>query len=105
MSPFGIQENATTFKAISDNSILSADTTLYCITEIKETQSVTWSYVDNAGIQSNPTSTTDSSTGVSTLSITTDLPGMYSCQVTQDRGATKMYTVEMIDISLYTGII
>ena len=105
MSPFGIQENATTFKAISDNSILSADTTLYCITENKATQSVIWSYVDNAGIQSNPTSTTDSSTGVSTLSITTDLPGMYSCQVTQDRDATRVYTVAMIDISSYTGII
>ena len=105
MSPFGIKEDATTFEALSDNSILNADTTLYCLTENKDIPNVIWSYVDNAGTKSNLTSTTDSNTGVSTLYITTDVPGTYSCLVTQDGGGSRVYAVEMVNISLYTGCI
>ena len=104
MNPFGIQNNATVFEALSDNSILVANSTLHCLTENKETTNITWSYVDNTGIRSILNSPTDVSTGVSTLSISTDLPGMYSCQVTQDRGTSWTYAVELIDVfSIYTG--
>ena len=48
-------------------------------------------------------STADASTGISTLSVTTDVAGYYSCEVSLEGGMSRTYTVEMMDVSQYTG--
>ena len=94
--------NATSV-GLLNNSILFANTILYCLTENLDTPIVTWNYEDLTGTQTILTSTTDASTGISTLSVISDNPGFYSCQVTQDGGMNKIYTVEMLDMLHYTG--
>ena len=66
------------------------------------TTQVMWSYVDLVGFGTNLTTTTNASTGVSTLQVYTSQPGYYSCEVTEDGGMSRVYTV-LILTSLYTG--
>ncbi|KAI6661354.1 hypothetical protein LOD99_10021 [Oopsacas minuta] len=80
---------------LSDNAILITDTTLYCVTENMNTPEVMWSYVDLAVIRTDLASTTDASTGVSTIQVVTTQPGSYSCEVTENGGLSKMYTAIM----------
>ena len=56
-----------------------------------------WSYVNLAGIKSDITSTTDVKTGVSTLQVYTTQPGNYSCEVSENGGSSKTYTVVIIN--------
>ena len=102
-SSFGKKVGSSTFIALSDNSILISNTTLYCITDSSNTPEVEWSYEDVSGNRTDLSAMTDASTGVSALSVTTDVPGYYSCKVSLEGGMNKTYTVEMMDISQYTG--
>ena len=101
-SSFGKQIGSSTFTALPDNSILTSNTTLYCITDSSNTPEVEWSYEDVSGTRTDLSATTDASTGVSTLSVTTEVPGYYSCKVSLEGGTNRTYTVEMMDISQYT---
>ena len=103
-SSFGKKIGSSTFTALSDNSILISNTTLYCITDSSNTPEVEWSYEDVSDNRTDLSAMTDASTGVSSLSVTTDVPGYYSCKVSLKGGMNKTYTVEMMDISQYTGI-
>ena len=60
-------------------------------------QKVMWSYVDLAGTSTDLTSTTDASTGVSTIQVSTTQPGYYSCEVTENGGSNRTYTAVMAD--------
>ena len=62
-----------------------------------------WSYEDASGNRNVLSGTTDASTGISTLSVSTDVPGYYSCDVSKEGGMKMIYTVEILDLSLYTG--
>ena len=82
--------------------MLTSDTTLYCVTENKDTPQVTWSYLNLDGIRTDLTSTTDTSTGVSILQVYTTQPGYYTCEVTQNGGMnTVKHTVEIIYDSMF----
>ncbi|KAI6647376.1 hypothetical protein LOD99_12372 [Oopsacas minuta] len=89
----------STYSALSDNSILTSDTTLYCVTENMNTPEVMWSYVDLSGIRTDLTSTTDPTTGVSTIQVYTTQPGSYSCEVTEDGGVVGTYTAVIFDLN------
>ena len=95
----------STYSSLADNTVLSSDTTLYCVTENKDTPQVTWSYLNLNGIRTNLTSTTDTSTGVSIIQVSTTQPGYYTCEVSQNGGMnTVTYTAVMRDTSIYTGM-
>ena len=95
----------STYSSLADNTVLSSDTTLYCVTENKDTPQVTWSYLNLDGIRTNLTSTTDTSTGVSIIQVSTTQPGYYTCEVSQNGGMnTVTYTAVMRDTSIYTGM-
>ena len=49
-----------------------------------------WSYVDLDGNRSVLSSSTNVTTGVSVLTVTTDNPGYYSCEVTQQGGISRI---------------
>ena len=102
-SSFGKQIDSSTFTALSDNSIIISNTTLYCITDSSNTPEVEWSYEDVSGNRTDLSATTNASIGVSTLSVIIDVPGYYSCKVSLEGGTNKTYTVEMKGISQYTG--
>ena len=102
-SPSFGQITGTTYTSLSDNSVLTSNTTLYCVTENKDTPQVKWSYVDLDGIRSDLTSTTDANTGVSNIQVFTTEPGYYTCEVTENGGISKMYTVGILNTELYTG--
>ena len=104
MSPFGEQINANKFIALKDNSLLNTDATLYCITETKNTPQVSWTFEDINGVSTSLTATTNAITGVSTVSVTNDKAGYYKCEVSQNGGSTRTYTVEMLDFILGTVI-
>ena len=104
MSPFGEQINGNTFVALKDNSLLNTSTTLYCITETKNTPQVTWTFEDTNGVSTSLSATTDATTGVSILSVTNDKAGYYKCEVSQNGGNTRTYTVEMLYFILGTVI-
>ena len=103
-SSFGKQISSSTFTALSDNSILISNTTLYWITDSSNTPEVEWSYEDVSGNRTDLSATSNASTGASSMYVTTDVPGYYSCKVSLEGGMNKTYTVEMMDISQYTGI-
>ena len=86
----------STYSPLENNAVLISDTTLYCLTENENTPEVMWSYVDLAGTSTDLTSTTDASTGVSTIQVSTTQPGYYSCEVTENGGYLKMYTAVML---------
>ena len=95
----------STYSSLADNTVLTSDTTLYCVTENKDTPQVTWSYLNLDGIRTNLTSTTDTSTGVSIIQVSTTQPGYYTCEVSQNGGMnTVTYTAVMRDTSIYTGM-
>ena len=48
----------STYSSLADNTVLSSDTTLYCVTENKDTPQVTWSYLNLNGIRTNLPSVT-----------------------------------------------
>ena len=83
--------------------MLISNTTLFCVTKNKDTPQVKWSYVDLDGIRSDLTSTTDANTGVSNIQVFTTEPGYYTCEVTEDGGISRMYTVGILNTELYTG--
>ena len=93
----------STYSSLEDNTVLISDTTLYCITENENTPQVMWSYVDLAGIRTDLTSTTDASTGVSTIQVYTTQPGYYSCEVTENGGSDRTYTAGILNATFYTG--
>ena len=102
VSPFGEQINGNTYVALEDNSLLNTNATLYCITETKNTPQVTWTLQDTNGVSTSLTAMTDATTGVSILTATK--AGYYSCEVSQNGGNTRTYTVEMLDFNLGTVI-
>ena len=91
MNVFG-EVTGSTYSPLEDNRVLISDTTLYCVTENKNTPEVMWSYVDLACTSTDLTSTTDASTGVSTIQVSTTQPGYYSCEVTEN-GGSNIYVV------------
>ena len=102
MNVFG-EVTGSTYSLLEDNTVLISDTTLYCITENKNTPQVMWSYVDLAGTRTDLTSTTDASTGVSTIQVYTTQPGYYRCEVTENGGSDRTYTAVMTDTNPDTG--
>ena len=94
VNAFG-QITGTTYSSLSDNTVLTSDATLYCVTENKYTPQVMWSYVDLAGTRSDLTSATDVSTGVSNIQVSTTEPGYYTCEMTENGGSNRTYTVVM----------
>ena len=97
MSPFGVQTDNGTFSALGDNSFLISDTTLYCIAENQNNPQVTWTYVDISGYTTVLSATTDATTAVSILNVTNDMPGHYSCEVTENGGDIRTYTTVMLN--------
>ena len=93
----------STYSSLEDNTVLISDTTLYCVTENKNTPQVMWTHVDLAGVSTGVTSTTDASTGVSILQVYTTQPGYYSCEVTENGGSSRTYTAVMTDTNPDTG--
>ena len=89
------QITGTTYTFLSNNTVLTSDTTLYCVTENKYTPQVKWSYVDLDGIRIDLTSTTNANTGVSDIQIYTTKPGFYTCEVTENGGSSNTYTAVM----------
>ena len=89
------QITGTTYTSLSNYSVLTSNTTLYCITENKDTPQVNWSYVDLAGTTSNLTSLTDATTGVSNIQVFTTEPGFYTCEVLENGGSSNTYTAVM----------
>ena len=85
------------------STTLYENITVQCITENKDTQHVVWSYVDLDGSRSVLNSPTSLTTGVSTLSVSTDKPGYYSCQVTQQTGVSRTYGVRIRDFTSLQG--
>ena len=94
----------STYSSLEDNTVLIADTTLYCVTENKNTPQVMWTHVDLAGVRTDVTSTTDASTGVSTIQVYTTQPGYYSCEVTENGGNTEIHTVGVLESNIYSSI-
>ena len=93
----------STYSSLAYFAVLTSNTTLYCVTENKNTPQVMWSYVDLAGNKTDLSSTTDASTGVSTIQVYTTQPGYYSCEVTENGGSRKTYTAVMTYTNPDTG--
>ena len=89
---------------LEDNVILTSDTSLYCVSESNDTSQVKWSYIDLAGTRSVPTSTTNTTTGVSILHVYTTQPGYYTCEVSENGGSSRTYTIGLLNTDSYTGI-
>ena len=81
---------------LEDNAFLYKDTTLYCITEKNNVPQVTWTFEDIYGVNTTLSGTTNAITGVSTLSVTNDGAGYYRCEVSQNGGNNRTYTVGTI---------
>ena len=94
----------STYSSLDDNTVLISDTTLYCVTENKNTPQVMWTHVDLAGVRTDVTSTTDTSTGVSTIQVYTTQLGYYSCEVTENGGNTEIHTVGVLESNFYSSI-
>ena len=62
-----------------------------------------WSYIDLDGSISVLSISTNVTTGVSALTVTTDNPGYYACEVAQQGGVSKVYGILLLDPSLLTG--
>ena len=88
--------NENTYIPLEDNAFLYKDTTLYCITEKNNFPQVTWTFEDIDGVFTTLYSTTNATTGVSTLSVTNDGAGYYRCEVSQNGGNNRTYTVGTI---------
>ena len=98
------QVSGSIYSSLPSDMVLTSDTTLYCVTENKDTPQVMWSYVDLDGTRTDLTSTTDTNTGVSILKVFTTQPGYYTCEVPQNGDmSTGTYTVGLLNTNLYTG--
>ena len=96
---FGRINNVIYTEELPTNHIFSQNTTLYCITE----NSTPWSYVDLTGIRTVLNTTViNAAIGLTTLSVTTDNPGYYSCQVIQSGGLDETYTVGIFNNPSFT---
>ena len=95
----------STYSSLVDDTVLTSNTTLYCVTENKDTPQVTWSYLNLDGIRTDLTSTTDTSTGVSSILAYTTQPGYYTCEVSQNGGSGRAYTIIMTDTHRDSGIL
>ena len=103
MDQFG-QVIGSNYLSLSDNVALTSDTTLYCITENKNTPRVVWSYQNLAkSTTSTLSSSTSSATGVSTIRVYASRAGYYSCRVKVNGGYYKTYTVLIANADLSTG--
>ena len=102
-SSFGKQINSNALVSLSEDSILLSNTDLYCITNNRIITDLVWSYEDVSGNSIVLSGSIDTSTGISTLSVSTDVPGYYSCEVSLEGGMKRTYTIEMKDLSMYTG--
>ena len=103
MAQFG-QVIGSNYLSLPDNTALTSDTTLYCITENKYTPRVVWSYQDLAkSTTSTLSSSTSSTTGVSSIQVYASRPGYYSCRVKVNGGSYKTYTALIADVDLSTG--
>ena len=104
MNQFG-QVVGSSYLSLPDNTALSSDTTLYCITENKNTPRVVWTYQDLAkSTTSTLSSYTSSTTGVSSILAYTSRPGYYSCRVKVNGGTYTTYTALIAYADLSTGI-
>ena len=97
MNPFGEKTSDNTYIALEDNSFLYKDTTLYCLTENKNTPQVTWYFKDLYGVATTLYAETDATTGLSTLFVSSEEAGFYSCELSQNGGIAKTYTAVMLD--------
>lgn len=88
----------STYSALEDRAVLKSNTTLYCVSANSDSPEVTWSYTDAAGTIVELISTTNSTTGVSLLSVNTTHPGYYSCDVSQDQGTSNTFTAIVANI-------
>ena len=102
MDQFG-QVIGSNYLSLPDNTALTSDTTLYCITENKGTPRVVWSYQDLAKSTTSTLSSYTSSAGVSSIRVYTSRPGYYSCIVKVNGGSYKTYTALIADVDLSTG--
>ena len=94
------------FESLISHEHLFQDTTLFCITENKNTPSIVWEYVDLSEIRTDITvnSSLNVERGLSTLRVYTDRPGFYSCSVSRDNGAvSREYVVVMADPTAMYG--
>ena len=96
VSPFGEQTEGNTFIALEDLFITDRDTTLYCITENANTPQVTWRFKNITGDPTVLSTTTNATTGVSTLRVTNDEAGYYWCEVSQNGGDNRIYITWML---------
>ena len=85
MSPFGEKTKENNYIALKD-SILYKNTTLYCVTEVQSTPQVIWTFLHPSGVNTILPAPTNTTTGVSTLYVTNDKPGIYTCVVSQNGG-------------------
>ena len=99
------QITGSTYSSLADDTVLTSNTTLYCVTENKGTPQVVWSYLNLDGIKTNLPSTTDANTGVSTIQAYTTQPGYYTCEVSQNGGSRRAYTIIMTDTHRDSGIL
>ena len=94
------------FESLISHEHLFQDTTLFCITENKNTPSVVWEYVDLSGVRTDITvnSSLNVERGLSTLRVYTDRPGFYSCSVSRDNGAvSREYVVVIVERTAQNG--
>ena len=104
VNQFG-QVIGSNYLSLSDNTTLTSDTTLYCITENKNTPDVVWSYQDLAKrTTSTLGSYTSTTTGVSSIPVYNSSPGYYSCSVKVNGGGYKTYTALVAHVNLSTGM-
>ena len=92
------QVTGSTYSSLPYNAVLTSNTTLYCVTENKNTPQVMWSYVDLSGIKNTLTTTTDIIIGVSIIQVYTTQPGYYTCEVSQNGGMNTTYTAVITGI-------
>ena len=98
------QVNETAYSPLTNNTILTSTTTLYCVTDSPSVRGVMWSYVDLSGVRTNLNSTTNATTGLSTLQVYSTYPGNYTCELSQNGGInTTTFTALMKDTNIYTG--
>ena len=104
VSPFGEKTKENNYIALKD-SILYKNTTLYCVTEVQSTPQVIWTFLHPSGVNTILPAPTNTTTGVSTLYVTNDKPGIYTCVVSQNGGNTKTYFAVMKDYTQGLAII
>ena len=103
-SSFGQLIDSTTYISLTESSILTTNTTLYCVAEDITSPQVVWSYTDSSDATTIlPAVSNDVTTGISTLNVYSNNPGYYSCEVITYTGIVRIHRVRMLDTTLYTG--